>query len=371
MGWWTETPITDLEFGTSKLKVVVYRGPDGVQVQGYERLEPPLPEAIGPFERLSKPFNMMQMVRDRDASYDFYTQLLGFHTFYKGKPYLATEPEFMPLGIPRNLTTEIPYRAGIVSPVPGEFGRMETIEIMGLEGRDHAKRCHAPNLGILAVRFPVEDAADARALVLERGGTIDRDASTFSLPPYGEVTAFDLRTPDGALVQFFEPLTVAVEGAPGSHSEQSTQEKILRIKRSTLLVHDLQRSIDFYTQVLGLELFDVEPDYVTDPESYGYPLFNIPQGARKRMAYFNTSSEVRGFAIEEVLDFEWTVQQRPRAAVTLFETSDIAGLEQRLRDGGYTVWAPSHGENYGKIFAEIGFLDPDGHLLAAYQYFGE
>lgn len=204
MGWWTETPITDLEFGTSKLKVVVYRGPDGVQVQGYERLEPPLPEAIGPFERLSKPFNMMQMVRDRDASYDFYTQLLGFHTFYKGKPYLATEPEFMPLGIPQNLTTEIPYRAGIVSPVPGEFGRMETIEIMGLEGRDHAKRCHAPNLGILAVRFPVEDMADARALVLERGGTIDRDASTFSLPPYGEVTAFDLRTPDGALVQFFE-----------------------------------------------------------------------------------------------------------------------------------------------------------------------
>ena len=38
MGWWTETPITYLEFGTSKLNVVIFRGPDGMQVQGYERL---------------------------------------------------------------------------------------------------------------------------------------------------------------------------------------------------------------------------------------------------------------------------------------------------------------------------------------------
>ncbi len=87
------------------------------------------------------------------------------------------------------------------------------------------------------------------------------------------------------------------------------------------------------------------------------------------MAYFNTSDEVRGFAIEEVLDFEWSVQQEPRAHAVLFETGDIAGLEQRLRDGGYTVWAPSRGDNYGLRFAELGFLDPDGHLIAAYQVF--
>ena len=154
LGWWTETPITDLEFGESKLKVVVFRGPDGVQVQGYERLSPPLPEGIGPFERMTRPFNIMQMVRNRDATYDFLTGVLGFSTFYRGEPYLAAEPEWMPLGIPRNLTTEIPYLAGIVYPVPGEFGRMEAIEIRGLEGRDWSKRCEAPNLGVLAVRFP-------------------------------------------------------------------------------------------------------------------------------------------------------------------------------------------------------------------------
>ena len=145
----------------------------------------------------------------------------------------------------------------------------------------------------------------------------------------------------------------------------------MRIKRATLLVHDLDRSIGFYRDVLGLELYDFEEDYNTDPESYGYPLFNIPMGARKRMALFNTSDEVRGFAIEEVVDIEWEVQQTPRTVAVLFETDDIAGLEQRLRDGGYTVYEPAKGSAYDLNFVEIGFLDPDGHLIAAYQYFHE
>lgn len=174
-----------------------------------------------------------------------------------------------------------------------------------------------------------------------------------------------------AVVVLLVLLSPALRAAdpPAARSLEPMQGKTLRIKRSTLLVRDLQRSIDFYTKVLGLELFDVEAEYNTDPESYGYPLFNIPQGARKRMAYFNTSDEVRGFAIEEVLDFEWSVQQKPRAHAVLFETDDIAGLERRLREGGYTVWAPTRGDNYGLRFAELGFLDPDGHLIAAYQVF--
>ena len=204
LGWWTETPITELVFGESELKVVVFRGPDGVQVQGYERLAPPLPDGIPPFERMTRPFNMMQMVRDRDVAYRFYTEVLGFATFYRGEPYLAAEPEYMPLGIPRNLTTTIPYRAGIVYPTPGEFGRMEMIEIMGLEGRDHAGRCVAPNLGILAVRFPVADAGDAAAQLRDRGWALSRPPQRFPLAPYGAVEAFQVKTPDGAIIEFFE-----------------------------------------------------------------------------------------------------------------------------------------------------------------------
>ena len=62
---------------------------------------------------------MMQMVADRDVANDFFTQILGFDTFYKGKPYTAKTPTPTPIGIPLSLTTSIPYRAGIVYPLRG------------------------------------------------------------------------------------------------------------------------------------------------------------------------------------------------------------------------------------------------------------
>lgn len=204
MGWWTETPMTYLEFGESKLNVMVFRGPDGLQVQGYERLAPPLPDAIPEFERLTRPFNMMQMVRDRDVAYAFFTDVLGFETFYNGKPYVADEPEFMPLGIPYNLTTTVRYRAGIVYPTPGEFGRMEMIEIMDLDGHDYAERCNAPNLGILAVRFPVESVRRAEFRILEKKWPIARPIEDVALAPYGRSRLFSVKTPDGANIQFYE-----------------------------------------------------------------------------------------------------------------------------------------------------------------------
>lgn len=206
MGWWTETPITDLSFGTSKLKVVIYRGPDGVQVQGYERLSPPLPAGIPDFDRISGPFNMMQMVRDRDVAYDFFTEVLGFETFYKGDPFVADEPRHSPLGIPLSLTTTHRYRAGIVYPVPGESGRMEMIEHMDLRSRDHSQRCDPPNLGILAVRFPVASLDAALARLEETSWPVWQPVREAVLRPYGKIRLVGVKTPDGAIIQFFEDM---------------------------------------------------------------------------------------------------------------------------------------------------------------------
>jgi len=204
LGWWTETPMTYLEFGASKLNVMVFLGPDGLQVQGYERLEPPLPGTIPDFRRFTRPFNIMQMVRDRDTAYAFYTDVLGFDTFYNGKPYVAEVPEFMPLGIPLNLTTSVRYRAGIVYPTPGEFGRMEMIEIMDLDGHDYAARCNAPNLGILAVRFPVDDIGEAARTIEREGWSINKKPSAATIAPYGDVRILSIKAPDGANLQFYE-----------------------------------------------------------------------------------------------------------------------------------------------------------------------
>lgn len=203
MGWWTETPIADLTFGASNLKIVVFRGPQGMQVQAYERLSPALPEAFPDFDRLSVPFNIMQMVRDRDAARDFFVGLLGFETFYLGKPYTSKEPTPTPLGIPLNLTASARYRAGIYTPLPGEIGRVETIEMMDLRGFDHADRCVAPNFGILSVKFPVDDAQAAAEELMHRGLKQTLAVTTAVIEPYGTVNVFAIKSPDGATFEFF------------------------------------------------------------------------------------------------------------------------------------------------------------------------
>jgi len=199
--------ITQHTFGDSELNIVVFKGPDGVQVQAYERLSLAIPEAFPKFERFSGPFNLMQMVSDRDASYEFFTKVLGFATFYNGKPYVSKEPESMPLGIPINLTTSVRYRAGIVYPVVGELGRMEMIEIMDLEGHDFADRCKAPNLGILAVRYPVKDAQRAVSRLALHQWPLSTPVQDVTVSPYGDLKLFSVKTPDGANVQFFQSST--------------------------------------------------------------------------------------------------------------------------------------------------------------------
>ena len=79
------------------------------------------------------------------------------------------------------------------------------IEVMGLNGFDYSDQCEPPNLGILAVRYPVEDTDQARATLLRRGGQLWRDVSRVVIGDMGEVSLFSVKTPDGAIMQFFAP----------------------------------------------------------------------------------------------------------------------------------------------------------------------
>jgi catechol 2,3-dioxygenase-like lactoylglutathione lyase family enzyme len=161
LGWLPRTEVAYLEFGPSKLNIVVLTHQEtGAQVQLYERLTTPLPEDYPPFERFGVPFNIMQMVSDVDETYKFFTEKLGFATFYRGEPYVSAEPGVMPLGIPPELTTTVPYQAAIVSPVEGmETGRFEMIEVMGevagLTGRDFFDTCEPTSVGLTEVRYYV------------------------------------------------------------------------------------------------------------------------------------------------------------------------------------------------------------------------
>lgn len=196
LGWKPHTEIAYYEFGPSKLNIVVLTHESGVRVQLYERLTTPLPEGFTPFERLSRPFNIMQMVEDRDAAYSFFQQGLGFETFFYGPPYLAEEKKVMPLGIPLELTTTIPYKTGIVMPSKGaEWGRMEMIDIEGMSSTaNYADRCNADHTGIIGVRFPVDDIQQTQAQLSDRGIRI----------LFSDASSISVKTPDGANIEFYQ-----------------------------------------------------------------------------------------------------------------------------------------------------------------------
>ncbi|NQY14751.1 MAG: hypothetical protein HRT81_12935 [Henriciella sp.] len=205
MGWGTETPIAPLSFNGSELNIVVFKGPDGLQVQAYERLNRPIPEGFTPFERLSRPFNIMQMTRDREAVRELMEDVLGFERVWYGPPYVDEQPTLMPLGIPQNLTTSIPYKAGIFTPQTQTlYGRMEYIEIDGLDGFDYAQRCQAPNLGWLSVTYPVDSVEAAKAMIVSRGWAIEQDIYAAERPSFGDLKLFSIKAPDGATIEFAE-----------------------------------------------------------------------------------------------------------------------------------------------------------------------
>ena len=203
MGWWTETPVAEIKFGESRLDVVIFKGPDGLQIQGYDRLEPPLPESFPEFDRISQPFNIMQMIKNRENSRKFFVDLLGFDTFFYGVPFTAKEEAVTPLGIPLNLTTKTQYRTAIYYPIAGELGRVEMIEFMDIKGLDHSEKCHAPNLGLLSIKYSIEDMQQTLGMLKSRG-LQSVDVNEIKLQPYGDISIFSLSSPDGAIIEFYE-----------------------------------------------------------------------------------------------------------------------------------------------------------------------
>jgi hypothetical protein len=203
---WTgyNDPVTLYLGPERRLRNVVLRGPDGINFGVYERVVPGL-EGWPNIRKMSRPFNSMQIIKDRDATVAYYENVLGFVSMSIGNSP-AAQVEANNFGLPANLVTSTPLKSAIMHPIGGETGRVEFIEWDGLKGRDLSDRAVAPNLGILTLRFPVSDA-DNRALeITKRGGKLRATPTTVAMPPYGDVSLFSVMTPDGVDLDFFQPL---------------------------------------------------------------------------------------------------------------------------------------------------------------------
>jgi len=204
-GWQFYSEPVRFEFGPFVVREVLAKGPDGIVFAMIERVQPPL-EGWRNLREFSNIFNSTQVVRDFDSSLVFYRDTLGF-TVYLEHEGPSEDPGPNVLGLPHNLATEIPRRLVILSPDGSNAGSVELISFVGAAGADFSDHAVPPNLGILALRFPVADLEGYRKRLAERGVEPIRGPSTITIEPYGEVEMMTISAPEGAWLEFYQSKT--------------------------------------------------------------------------------------------------------------------------------------------------------------------
>jgi catechol 2,3-dioxygenase-like lactoylglutathione lyase family enzyme len=202
-GWSAYGDPVDYGWGGFDVSQVVATGPDGLVIALLQPKQPP--QASFPrYGGFSRVFNSSHMVRDYDATRRWFLDVLGWKYMVEGDLRAVDEPGESIFGLPRPLARDTLRRCGIAHPDGLNDGSLEQIAMPELDGRDFAERCVAPNLGWLAWRFLVPDAQAHALALVARGATLYAEPAPLRLAPYGEVVSFSVRTPDGAILEFFE-----------------------------------------------------------------------------------------------------------------------------------------------------------------------
>jgi len=202
-GWQFYSDPVRFQFGPFVVWEVLAKGADGVVFAMVERLQPPL-EGWPNLREFSHIFNSTQVVHDLDAGVAFYRDVLGFKVYLEHEgPSEAPGPNV--LGLPYNLASAISRKIVILSPDGSNSGSVELIAFDGLTGADFSLLAAAPNLGILALRYPVADLEAYRQRLAEHAVTPINGPSNLVIEPYGEVKIMTIRAPEGAWLEFYQP----------------------------------------------------------------------------------------------------------------------------------------------------------------------
>ena len=203
-GWQASSDPVRFDFGPFTVIEWLARGPDGIVIAMIERVKPPLTgwDSMGAMSRL---FNATQIVADLAAARAFYEGVLGFTPYLEHSGASPAEGPNV-LGIPHNLADDIVRNVVIVHPHGTNEGSVELLEFDGLTGTDFSEHAVAPNLGILLLRFPVTSINALARRLHEANVTIVAPRFERELAPYGRVAMLTVQGPDGAWLEFFEPL---------------------------------------------------------------------------------------------------------------------------------------------------------------------
>jgi len=202
LGWQATSDPVQFSFGPYVVKEWIVRGPDGLTFALIERVKPNL-EGWPHLKEFSRTFNSTQIVRAMAPALDFYTNVLGFKTYLEHRG-TSKKPGPNVLGLPHNLSTDIPREVYILHPKGHNEGSVELLSFDGATGRDLAERATPPNIGLLMLRFPVTDTAALAAHLKRHNTPWVSSVISANLPPYGQAKLLATRAPDGTWLEFYQ-----------------------------------------------------------------------------------------------------------------------------------------------------------------------
>ncbi len=164
----------------------------------------------------------------------------------------------------------------------------------------------------------------------------------------------------------------ATEAAAGSEAETTTStmssstkaDEGVLFKRATILVADIDRSLEIYRDILGFEVFQISE---SSEDSYSYPVFKIPKEAKIRFATLSSPTQVRTLALTEVTGIELPKPSAPLMTAGVIKVDDLPAVMAKIEALGLEITAPKVDEGTDFTFREQAFIDFDGHLMVLYQ----
>lgn len=139
----------------------------------------------------------------------------------------------------------------------------------------------------------------------------------------------------------------------------------LRFQRANFVVADLPRALTFYRDVLGFTVTFVLPH---NPESYSFPVFDIPGQAQLGFCVLSTETQERVMALTEIKGVPLAPVPHPRRGAIVLDIPDPDTVMAGARALGLHVYDEAVlVTKDGRRGREIGIVDFDDNLVVIYK----
>ncbi len=149
------------------------------------------------------------------------------------------------------------------------------------------------------------------------------------------------------------------------HKVVSNNEGLL-VKRSSLLISDLEQSLKIYRDILG---FSASPIMDTKSDSYSYQVFKIPKEAKMRLVNLDSDSQQRVLSLKEVKGITLPKLSAPHMSAVLIKVTNLKEVMLKIEELGLKTSEFNVVEGKRLRYKEQAFVDYDGHLIALYETF--